>query len=54
VAVWAGRPGPGLALRRVGLLLTPEEVAPAAALRRAWAQAALPAPEAYFKPVQLA
>ncbi len=54
VAVWAGRPGPGLALRRAGLLLTPEEVAPAPALRRAWAQAAMPAPEAYFKPVQLA
>ncbi len=54
VAVWAGRPGLGLALRRTGLLLTPEEVAPAPALRRAWAQAAMPAPEAYFKPVQLA
>jgi membrane glycosyltransferase len=58
VAVWAGRPSLGLALRRAGLLLTPEEVLPAPALRDAWANAAwanaAPANQPYFKPMQLA
>ncbi len=58
VAVWAGRPGLGRALRRAGLLLTPEEVLPAPALRDAWANAAwanaAPAGQSYFKPMQLA
>ena len=58
VAVWAGRPGLGRALRRVGLLLTPEEVLPAPALQDAWAKAAwanaAPAGQPYFKPMQLA
>ena len=53
VAVWAGRPSLGRALRRAGLLLTPEEVLPAPALQRAWANAA-PANQPYFKPMQLA
>ena len=53
VAVWAGRPSLGRALRRAGLLLTPEEVLPAPALAQAWAQAA-PGHPAYFKPMQLA
>ena len=57
VAVWAGRPALGRALRRAGLLLTPEEVSPAPALQRAWADAwanAAPANQPYFKPMQLA
>jgi membrane glycosyltransferase len=57
VAVWAGRPSLGRALRRAGLLLTPEEVLPAPALQRAWANAwarAAPGNQPYFKPVQLA
>jgi len=57
VAVWAGRPALGRALRRTGLLLTPEEVLPAPALQRAWANAwanAAPANQPYFKPMQLA
>ena len=37
IAVWSGRPSNGRWLRRLGLLLTPEEMAPAAALRQAWA-----------------
>jgi len=37
IAVWSGRPSNGRWLRRVGLLLTPEEIAPAPALRQAWA-----------------
>ena len=36
LAVWAASPRLGRALRRFGLLLTPEELAPAPALRRAW------------------
>ncbi|MEO5735759.1 MAG: glucans biosynthesis glucosyltransferase MdoH [Rubrivivax sp.] len=36
LTVWAGSPRLGLAMRRAGILLTPEEVAPAPALRRAW------------------
>jgi len=43
----------GRALRRAGLLLTPEEVLPAPALQRAWANAA-PANQPYLKPMQLA
>jgi membrane glycosyltransferase len=39
IAVWSGRPAQGRWLRRIGLLLTPEEMAPAAALRQAWAGA---------------
>lgn len=39
LAVWAGNPGLGTAMRRAGLLLTPEELAPAPALRQAWAAA---------------
>ena len=57
VAVWAGRPALGRALRRAGLLLTPEEVLPAPALQRAWANAwanAAPANQPYFKPMQSA
>ena len=58
VAVWAGRPALGRALRRVGLLLTPEEMLPAPALRDAWARMAwahaAPAGQPYFKPMQLA
>ena len=68
VAVWAGRPSLGRALRRAGLLLTPEEVLPAPALRDAWANvawanavwdsaawdSAAPANQPYFKPMQLA
>lgn len=43
IAVWSGRPSNGRWLRRVGLLVTPEEIAPAPALRQAWAGAtALP------------
>ena len=40
----SARPGLGQALRRVGLLLTPEEVAPPYVLLRAWAEAAAPQP----------
>jgi len=39
IAVWSGRPAAGRRLRRAGLLLTPEELAPSATLRRAWATA---------------
>jgi membrane glycosyltransferase len=51
VVVWCGRPELGRALRRMGLLLTPEEVAPPRVLQRAWAEAgmqpvALPGPAA--------
>jgi membrane glycosyltransferase len=53
LAVWAGRPSVGRTLRKSGLLLTPEEVLPAPALRRAWANAA-PANQPYFKPLQAA
>lgn len=43
IAVWSGRPSNGRWLRRLGLLVTPEEIAPAPALRQAWAGAtALP------------
>ena len=38
----SARPGLGEALRRAGLLLTPEEVAPPYVLQRAWAEAAAP------------
>ncbi len=40
------RPGWGAALRRAGLLLTPEEVAPSPVLSRAWAAAVAPAAQA--------
>jgi len=46
LAVFSASPAAGLWLRRHGLLLTPEEVAPPPVLRRAWAladTAALPA-----------
>ena len=36
LAVWAASPALGRMLRRAGLLLTPEELAPSATLRRAW------------------
>ncbi len=39
IVVWCGRPELGRALRRLGLLLTPEETAPPRVLRRAWAEA---------------
>jgi membrane glycosyltransferase len=42
VAVLSGAPARGRWLRRAGLLLTPEETAPPLALRRAWAEAAVP------------
>ncbi len=41
VVVWCGRPELGRGLRRLGLLLTPEEVAPPRVLQRAWAEAGL-------------
>jgi membrane glycosyltransferase len=44
LVVWAGRPALGRRLRSAGLLLTPEETAPHRVLRRAWAEAAHPAP----------
>ena len=40
--VWCGRPEWGRWLRRMGLLLTPEEVAPPSVLLRAWAAKDLP------------
>jgi membrane glycosyltransferase len=40
LAVWGARTAPGRWLRRAGLLLTPEETAPATELRRAWDAAA--------------
>lgn len=40
LAVWAASPVAGRALRRAGLLLIPEEVAPPAVLRQAWDGAA--------------
>lgn len=43
IAVWSGRPSNGRWLRRLNLLLTPEEMAPAPALRQAWAGAGVPA-----------
>ena len=36
LVVWGSRPALGRAVRRAGLLLTPEETAPASELRRAW------------------
>lgn len=39
VVVWCGRPELGRGLRSLGLLLTPEEVAPPRVLQRAWAEA---------------
>ena len=42
IVVWSGRPEWGRWLRRAGLLLTPEEVAPPSVLLRAWAQQAVP------------
>ncbi len=39
IAVWSGRPSNGRWLRRLNLLVTPEEIAPAPALRQAWAGA---------------
>jgi membrane glycosyltransferase len=44
IAVWTGRPSAGRSLRRAGFLLTPEELAPAPTLRRAWAAAATGTP----------
>ena len=44
LVLMSARPGLGQALRRVGLLLTPEEVAPPYVLQRAWAEAAAPQP----------
>ncbi len=44
LVVWCGRPELGRGLRRLGLLLTPEEVAPPRVLQRAWAEAGLPLP----------
>jgi membrane glycosyltransferase len=44
VVVWCGRPELGRALRRLGLLLTPEEVAPPRVLQRAWAEVGQPQP----------
>ncbi|MDQ2779743.1 MAG: hypothetical protein M3Y32_09320, partial [Pseudomonadota bacterium] len=40
LAVWAASPRLGRMLRRFGLLLTPEELAPSPTLRRAWSAAA--------------
>jgi membrane glycosyltransferase len=42
LAVWAGRPQAGRALRRLQLLMTPEETAPPPTLQRAWAAAGVP------------
>ena len=44
LVVATGHPALGQALRRAGLLLTPEETAPPRTLRRAWAEAAEPPP----------